>query len=233
MSACSHLVPRVRGVFLLMAALAGSVALAACGGGQRQDAAEPSGNFAVQVISASFPGKQTLSQHTDMRIEVKNVSGHPIPNLAVTVCNVTCAYPAPAGEGSSSAAFASNLSENDLANPSRPIWVVDHPPGSCSGASGYSCQAGGAGGDASAYTNTWVYGRLPNGATATFDWKVTAVTTGRHTLAWVIGAGLNGKAKAVLNGGGVPHGTFTVNVTGRPAQSYVDNNGQIVTTQSP
>ena len=81
--------------------------------------------------------------------------------------------------------------------------------------------------------NTWAYGRLTPGATATFDWAVTAVTTGRHTLAWVVGAGLNGKAKAVRSGGGTPSGTFTVSITGKPAEAYVNNNGQIVTTQAP
>ena len=45
-------------------------------------------------------------------------------------------------------------------------------------------------------------------------------------------AGLNGKAKAVLSGGSLPHGTFTVNVSNAPAQTYVNNNGQIVTTSS-
>lgn len=218
---------------MLVAALSCAVALGACGGGQRQDVAEKSADYQVQVLSATFPSAQTLSQHTHMQITVKNVGNSAIPNLAVTVCNVTCAYPAPPGQGSSSGAFASNLSENDLANPSRPIWVVDRSPGACSGRSGYSCAGGGAGGDATAYTNTWAYGRLPAGATATFDWAVTAVTKGRHTIAWVIGAGLNGKAKAILQGGGTPHGTFTVNVTGRPAEAYVNNNGQIVTTQTP
>jgi hypothetical protein len=218
---------------VIAAVLAGSVALAACGGGQRQDAAEKSATYDVQVLNATFPAAQTLSQHVHMQITVKNVGHDAIPNLAVTVCNVTCAYPAPPGQGSSSGAFASNVSESDVANPSRPVWVVDRAPGSCSGRSGYSCLAGGSGGDASAYTNTWVHGRLAPGATATFDWSVTAVTMGRHTLAWVVAAGLNGKAKAVLSGGGAPHGTFTVNITGRPAEAYVNNNGQIVTTQQP
>ncbi len=225
---------RARPLSALLAALGGCLALAACGGGQRQDVAEPSASYPVAVTASSFPASQTLSQHTHMRITVKNVGGHAIPNLAVTVCNVTCAYPAPPGEGTSSGAFASNLSENDLANPSRPVWIVDKPPGTCTGRSGYSCQGGGAGGDASAYTNTWAYGRLAPGASATFDWAVTAVTTGRHTVAWVVAAGLNGKAKAVLSsGGGVPHGQFTVQVSSKPVQSYVNNNGQIVTTSSP
>jgi len=33
---------------------------AGCGSGPRQDADEPSGNFPVQVVSASFPANQRL-----------------------------------------------------------------------------------------------------------------------------------------------------------------------------
>jgi hypothetical protein len=217
-------------VVILVAALTSSLALAACGAGSRQDVAEPSGTFPVQVTSASFPGSQTLSQHAHMQITVKNVGNHAIPDLAVTVCNVTCGYPAPPGQGSSSGAFASNLSENYLANATRPVWVVDRPPGSCSGRTGYSCKGGGAGADASAYANTWTSGRLAPGASVTFDWAVTAVSAGHHVVAWMVAAGLNGKAKAVLNGGGVPQGQFAVQISRKPSQSYVNNAGQIVTT---
>jgi hypothetical protein len=231
--ACSPFPSRARAAgAALLAIVAPSLALAACGGGARQDVAEPTGNYPVAVTSATFPASQSLSQHTHMQITVKNTGTRAIPDLAVTICNVTCAYNAPPGEGSSSGAFASNLDQSGLANPSRPVWIVDRPPGSCQGSTGYSCRNGGAGGDASAYNNTWAYGRLAPGASAIFDWAVTAENTGRHTLAWVISAGLNGKAQAVVNGGGAPHGTFTVQITGRPSQSYVDNNGNIVTTQS-
>jgi hypothetical protein len=230
-SACSLFAPRVARASGLVAALAACLALSACGGGQRQDASEPSGIYRVQVLNASFPSAQRLAQRSTMTITVKNVSAKPLPNLAVTVCNVTCTYPAPAGQGSSSAAFAQDIGQTNLANPSRPIWIVDRPPGACKGRAGFSCLGGGAGGNASAYSNTWVYGRLSPGATATFDWGVTAVTTGRYTVAWVIAAGLNGKARAIAQGGGRPQGTFTVRITGRPAQSYVNNAGQIVTTR--
>ena len=236
MSACSPPAPapapvsRARHVVILVAALTSSLALAACGAGPRQDVAEKSANYTVAVTSASFPASQTLSRHSHMQLTVKNLSNSAIPNLAVTVCNVTCAYPAPPGQGSSSGAFASNLSESSLANPTRPVWVVDRSPSACTGRSGYSCQGGGAGGDASAYTNTWASGRLAPGASMTFDWAVTAVSTGHHVVAWVVGAGLNGKAKAVLSGGGVPKGQFTVQIAGKPSQSYVNNAGKIVTT---
>ena len=49
-------------------------------------------------------------------------------------------------------------------------------------------------------------------------------------VAWEVAAGLNGKAKAVTADGSLPHGTFTVYISTAPAQTYVNNNGQIVTT---
>ena len=55
--------------------------------------------------------------------------------------------------------------------------------------------------------------------------------SGKHVVAWEVAAGLNGKAKAILSNGSRPHGTFAVNVNQAPAQSYVNNNGQIVTKQ--
>jgi hypothetical protein len=204
-----------------------ALALSGCGGGQTQAASEPSGNFTVTVSTATFPASQRLAQHTHLVIAVRNAGDKTIPNVAVTICNVTCAYPAPKGEGSSSAAFAANINQSYLANPSRPLWIIDRAPGPC----GYSCQNGGQGAAVTAYANTWALGRLAPGKTARFDWAVTAVKPGKHVVAWQVAAGLNGKAKAVLSNGSAPHGKFAVNVGTAPAQSYVNNNGQIVTKQ--
>jgi hypothetical protein len=212
-----------------------ALVLTACGSGQRQDANEPSGNFPVKVASASFPPSQRLSEHTRLVLAVRNASRHKtIPDVAVTICNVTCAYPAPAGEGTSAAAFSENLQMVGLAHPSRPVWVVDQPPGACN----FGCAAnspggtGGPGGAVTAYSNTWALGPLAPGHTARFVWALTAVKPGRHVVAWQLAAGLNGKAKAVLADGSRPHGTFTVVIHSAPAQTYVNNNGKIVTTAS-
>jgi hypothetical protein len=210
----------------IIAGVATTLVIAGCGGGQNQAANEPSGKFPVTVGAASFPSSQRISQHTHLVIAVHNSGSKPIPNVAVTICNVTCAYPAPKGEGSSSAAFASDISQSYLANSSRPLWVIDRAPGAC----GYSCANGGQGAAVTAYANTWALGRLAPGHTARFDWAVTAVSAGKHVIAWEVAAGLNGNAKAVLRNGSAPHGTFSVNVSTAPAQSYVNNNGQIVTT---
>jgi hypothetical protein len=217
----------------LICGVLAALILAACGGGARQDASEPSGKFTVQVSSATFPASQRLSEHTHLVLAVRNTSAKAIPDIAVTICNVTCAYPAPAGEGTSAAAFSENLHMAGLAHPSRPVWVVDQPPGGCNVGCQASASAGGGGGPGAAVTassNTWALGRLARGSTATFDWALTAVAPGRHVVAWEVAGGLNGKAKAVLSDGSLPHGTFTVVVHNTPSQSYVDNNGQIVTT---
>jgi hypothetical protein len=152
--------------------------------------------------------------------------------VAVTICNVTCAFPAPPGEGTSATAFSENLQMQGLAHRSRPVWVVDNPPGPCStGCSANSSSGGGGqGGAVTAYANTWALGRLAPNQTAKFDFGVTAVKPGLHKVAWEVAAGLGGKAKAVLSDGSLPHGAFTVHISQAPAQTYVNNNGQIVTT---
>jgi hypothetical protein len=219
-----------RSIGLICGALA-ALLVAACGSGQPQDAQEPSGKFAVQVTSASFPASQRLSEHTHFVLVVHNVSGKTLPDVAVTICNVTCAFPAPAGEGTSAAAFAENLQMQGLAHPSRPVWVVDNPPGPCSsGCSANSSSGGGGpGGAVTAYSNTWALGSLAPGKSKTFDWKVTAVKPGKYTVAWQLAAGLNGKAKAVTNGQ-QPQGKFAVKIASAPQQAYVNDAGQVVHT---
>ena len=105
---------------------------------------------------------------------------------------------------------------------------MDHRP--AAGPCGYSCQSGGPGSAVTAYTNTWALGRLAPGQTARFEWAVTAIKPGRHVVAYQVAAGLNGKAKAVASDGTAPTGVFHVKVTGRPAQAYVNDQGQVVTT---
>ncbi|MEA2213149.1 MAG: hypothetical protein QOF83_3097 [Solirubrobacteraceae bacterium] len=202
-----------------------SLVITACGsGGARQDATEPKGKFPVTVDAASFPVAQTLSQHSHLTIAIRNSGSKTIPDVAVTICNVSCAYPASTAQGTSAQAFSQDLNAKYLANPSRPIWVVDQGPGACR----YSCQNGGQGAAVTAYSNTWALGKLAPGKTVRFDWKVTAVSPGRHVVAWEIAAGLNGRARAVLSNGSLPHGAFAVNIASKPARNYVNNSGQIV-----
>ena len=59
--------------------------ISACGGGERQDADEPSGNFPVQIVSADFPSKQQLAQNTNLTLSVANTGDKTIPDLAITI----------------------------------------------------------------------------------------------------------------------------------------------------
>jgi hypothetical protein len=201
------------------------LALSACGGsGPRQDASEPSGNYPVQVSTASFPTSQQLSQHSHLVISVRNAGGKPIPDIAVTITNP--AY------GTAAQAFgrliaAPSPGQPILASRSRAVWIIDQPPGPC----GYSCRQGGPGGAVTADQDTWALGKLAPGQTATFDWGVTAVHAGTYTVRYVVAAGLNGKAKAIGSGNQPVAGTFKVTIASKPRQAYVNNNGQVVSSQ--
>jgi hypothetical protein len=203
-----------------IAAIAAALVLSACGGQARQDANEPSGNFTVSVPVAKFPGSQRLAQHTHLVISVRNSGTKTIPNVAVTITDPN--------KGTAAQALGELISSTSqpLASHSRPVWIIDRPPGPCT----YSCQDGGPGGAVTAYSNTWALGSLKPGGTATFDWAVTAMKPGTYRVHYRVAAGLNGKAQAVLASGGPPTGTFTVHVTTAPQQSYVNGNGQIVKT---
>lgn len=191
--------------------------LSACGGGARQDANEPSGTFPVQVTSATFPTQQRLSQHTHLVIAIRNSGRYAIPNIAVTITDPS--------HGTAVSAFGQSVTGTGLASKSRPVWIVDTAPGACQ----YSCKSGGPGGAVTAYANTWAMGTLRPGQTATFNWAVTAVSPGIHTIRYEVAAGLNGKAKARTSGGVIPSGKFLVNISHRPAQAYVNNSGKVVT----
>jgi hypothetical protein len=208
----------------IIAGLGAALVLSACGSGAEQNATEPLGKFRVAISTASFPHSQKLAQHSHLVIAVRNSGTKTIAHLAVTICNVTCAYPAPKGEGTAAQAFAAAINQPYLASSSRPMWIVDQAPGPCQ----YSCQNGGQGGGVTAYSNTWALGPLRPGRTIRFDWKVTAVQPGKHVVAWQVAAGLNGRAKAVLADGTQPHGTFVVDVSSKPEQAYVNNSGKIV-----
>jgi hypothetical protein len=218
----------------LIVGLGVALTVTACGGGARQDAHEPNRVFHVDVTS-SFPVKQALAESTSLVISVRNTDKATIPDVAVTICNVTCGYSKrdlESGYGTSVQAFADkiNYAPGQLASDSRPVWIVDRAPNP-RGVCGYSCQQGGPGGAVTSDANTWALGPLKPGTTKTFEWKLTAVKAGMHIVAWQVAAGLNGKAKARTSTGAIPQGTFAVHIAQAPQQSYVNNAGQIVTTR--
>lgn len=185
------------------------IALAGCGGGKRQDASEPSGNFKVQIVDASFPAKQSIADATTMKITVKNADTKPLPNVAVTV------QTEPGKAGGAAQAFSSDISDSDVADPSRPIWIVDQGP---------------VGGD-TAYTNTWALGPLKPNETKAFEWRVTAVKPGTYKIDYYVSPGLNGKARPAT--GELTKGTFDVSISDKPPNAYVDDNGNVVRGKQP
>ena len=211
---------------LTVACAAGSLAVAGCGGGQRQDANEPSGHFSMQVTRASFAPKQSLSEREKMVIQVRNTDQKTVPNVAVTLTTILphggqngAAYDL----GTSVRAFAT-LSPQcpkppltngcpGLADPSRPVWVVDQGPHN----------------GTTAYSNTWALGPLQAGETKTFEWNVVPVQPGDYTIKAQVAAGLNGKAKAVSTGSQpLPATLLPVHISGKPAQATVDDQGRVV-----
>lgn len=115
----------VRGVLatvvcgLLVASAAG------CGGDERQDADEPAGTFEVQVVTASFPEDQSISQDAPMRIVVRNAGKQAIPDLAISLSGLSDRNPAPG-----------------LADPEQPLWIVEKQPGAAATADGFTWAMG-------------------------------------------------------------------------------------------
>jgi hypothetical protein len=196
----------VRGIHALVSGATALCALGAagCGGGERQDANEPSGTFPLRVSAASFPASQSLSGETRMRITVENTGSRTAPDVAVTVFKK--------GNGTRASAFAENSKQIGLGSTSRPIWIVDSGP---------------KGGD-TAYSNTWALGPLKPHASRTFTWRVSPVRAGTFAVAYEVAAGLTGKAQARAPGGGRPRGAFRVTVSDKPAHSTVDAKGDVV-----
>lgn len=208
---------RRSGPLTTIAVLTASAGLvSACGAGPRQDAQEPSGNFPVQISHASFPSQQRLSEHTHLVITVRNAGNRTIPDVVVTITDPPY--------GTSVQPFGTYFSMPGVAYHSRPVWIIDRPPGPCAN----SCLNGGFGSDVDADPHNWASGQLRPGATATFDWGVTAVRPGNYRIAYRVAAGLNGKARAKLQGGGIPQGEFEVAISSNPSHSYVSNGGQVV-----
>jgi hypothetical protein len=202
-------VPRRRATLRGATAAAAAAALtlsAGCGGGTRQDAGEQDARYPVTVPSATFPARQTLAQDVAMRIAVRNIGTRTIPDVAATI--------EAAGSGTQAEAFARVSDAADLASRSRPVWIVN---------------AGPFNGD-TAYANTWALGPLGPNRTKTFVWRVTAVRTGSYTLVYRLSGSLTGRSQLRLGNGEPPHGSFTVNVSGRPGQVRVTPDGKIVST---
>lgn len=198
----------------LLAAIA--VAISACGSKPRQDANEPTGDFPVEVTTSKFPTGQRLAETSDLVLGVKNTGTEALPELAFTIFTDT---------GDADGSFKIRSDQPGLANPNRPVWVLENK---------YPRELGtpapkGLSGGFRAQTNTFGFGPLDPGETRDIVWRVTPVKAGTYTLHYIVAAGLDGNAKAVTSDGGEVKGEFVVTITDKPPKARVNGQGEVVT----
>ena len=227
--------------------------LVACGGGERQDAGEPEGEFPVAILDAEFPAKQRLAQTSDLLLTVRNDGDETIPDLAITINTrrqqeageVEVTETIDEGEESvtideeelteeeetiteeeetgpiANGPFSVISEQVDLAIPSRPVWILEEGYPQLAG-------AGGSAGAEAAQTNTFAFGPLEPGDLLEIVWKLTPVQSGAYVIDYELAAGLQGKAVAVTDDGSIPEGEFVVQITARPPQTRVTDDGKVV-----
>ena len=196
--------PAVTARRLIAPLLAALVVVASGCGGERQDADEPERAVRLEVTQASFPESQRIAERSTLRIRVRNADQRTAPNVAVTIET--------AGEtpGAGAVSFAQAQNDPRLADPNRPVWVVDQGPV----------------GGTSAYANSWSLGPLRAGESKSFEWKVTAVEAGDYTIDFSVSPGLDGKA--TLASGSDAKGSFDVSISREPIPARVNDSGEVV-----
>jgi hypothetical protein len=199
-------------------AAAGIALLASgCGGAARQDAHERAASYAVQVLRASFPTKQSIARPTQLELQVRNSGAHTVPVVAVTIDSLNYAERYP-----------------ELADDQRPIWAIERGPGAVARPPVNTQDVSQLGDAQTAYVNTWALGPLGPGKTQTFLWHLVPVKSGQFTVSYSIAAGLAGKARATLASGAPAQGRFEVDIAAAPALTQVDpNTGQVVPGSYP
>jgi hypothetical protein len=203
------------------AALCVAIGLSACGSGQSQDVSEPVGKFPVTVTQARFPTHQRVSERTDLVLGIKNAGKRRVPDLAVTIYT---------GETKASQSFDIRTDQANLANPSRPVWILEngYPKLLGNGVTIANVNRAPTAGATAAQTDTFQFGPLKPGQGKNVLWRVTPAQTGTYTVHYEVAAGLQGNAKAVTPGGAPVKGEFVVTITSKPPQTCVSGGGQVV-----
>ncbi len=192
--------------------------LSACGGDDGEATAEVEGDFPVRVTMARFPTEQLLAGTSDLKLGVKNVGEETLPELAFTITT---------DNGEADGSFKIQLDEPQLANPNRPVWILENkfprelgtpPPRGISG--GLRAQ-----------TNTFGFGPLEPGEERTIVWRLTPVMAGTYTLHYQVSGSLDGRAKAVTPEGGGVKGEFVVTISDKPPKQTVNDQGKVVSAE--
>jgi len=203
---------RLLGVTLI--AVAVPLTIVGCGGDESggQFANEAPGEYPVEVVSAKFKPRQFVARTYDLVISARNMGDETVPAMVATI-NLP--------GRTSTLAFAARNPQPELAQPQRPIWVME---------GNYPKLAGtiGPGGATTANRRTFNFGELPPGETAKMVWRVTAVEPGNYRLSYQLSAGLGLDTKAVDASGSTPGGILPVRITDRAVLTKVDEEGNVV-----
>jgi hypothetical protein len=220
-----------------IAAVTLAVGLTACGGGQRQDVTEPSGNFPVQVTKAKFPSNQLLANNYNLELAIKNVGDETVPNLAVTIYTLGAegsgsirTKGAPTSTGSGQGSFNIRLDDPALADPNRPVCILDdHFPKLLSPPTVTlkNLNKAPSAGAAAAQTDTFQFGPMKPGESRDIVWRVAAVRAGSYTTHYEVAAGLEGKADAVNKDGGPVKDELHATISAKPPPSCVTGTGEV------
>jgi len=183
-------------------AVASGLALAATGcGGDDPKIEDASGGEPFKIsVRASFPEKQRLADQRTLSITVRNEDSRPLPDVAVVL------------QGLERRISEADNGAGRVADPRRPIWILDEAP------------AGGR----TAYVDTWALGGLPAGRERTFRWKLTPTVAGRFRVRWRVAAAVEQDAE-VRSTGGATSGSFVVRISDEPPATTVDpDTGRVV-----
>lgn len=148
--------------------------------------------FAVSV-TASFEEGQELAKTETLKVTVRNEDSRTLPDVSVVL------------DGLQRTIASEDNGAGRVADPRRPIWVLDAPPA----------------GATTAYVNTWALGPLPEGASKTFRWKLTPVVAGSHKVTWRVAGGVDSNAPVEATRG-TTKGTFSVRVSKTPRSTTID-----------
>lgn len=169
----------------------------------------------MKVTEARFPAVQELGQTSLLQLGIRNTGDRTVPGLSVTFTiagkrGVTSSLP-----------FGVNDPQPELAQPDRPVWVLEESYPRLSGSS----EPGGA---STANRKTFDFGELEPGETTKAVWKLSAVRAGKFTLLYTIDAGPSGDAKAETGNGVTPGGSFAAEITDSLPETEVTDDGEIV-----
>jgi len=218
-------VRRSRTLIAVLASLLAATGAAACGGGgERQDANEPAGEFPVEVTSAKFSARQRLAETNDLVLEVKNAGDETIPDLAITIYT---------GDEKADGPFNVRSDQEGLADPNRPVWILEnqYPKILDETVDLAELDREPTAGAETAATDTYAFGALGPGESITAVWRVTPVKGGTFTVHYEIAGGLDGQAKAVTADGSPVEGEFVATISTKPPNTRVTDSGEVEVVQ--